>query len=162
MWANSTALRLNLLAWGGRCPVTAWTLAVRAAGGAWRELRSDGEAAEAGPLRPAAWYELRVLARSPAGDTAALYRAATHTLSGGQVVTCGTSRPRAEALWRCLCAERLGEAERLPAEERAAAGDAGAGGAALWRAGLAPALLGGGLAALLAALAGKRTIWCWS
>ncbi|KAJ8735954.1 hypothetical protein PYW08_006610 [Mythimna loreyi] len=140
VWANSTTLRLNLLAWGGRCPVTAWTLSVRpAAGGAWQHLATDGEAAEAGELRPGAWYELRVVARSPAGDTTALYRAATHTLNG----------------------ERVGEPVEVPVEAQGAvvedAGGSGEGGAsagAAWRAGLLPALLGGGLAALLAALTG--------
>ncbi|XP_049692118.2 uncharacterized protein LOC110383338 isoform X1 [Helicoverpa armigera] len=139
VWANSTALRLNLLAWGGRCPVAAWSLALRPAGaGAWRDLPSDGETAEAGGLQPGAWYEVRVEARSPAGDTTALYRAATHTLSG----------------------ERIGEPVEMPSEVRGVvlggAGESspGGSGAALWRAGLAPALLGGGLAALLAALAG--------
>ncbi|CAH0592720.1 unnamed protein product [Chrysodeixis includens] len=137
VWANSTSLRLNLLAWGGRCPVMSWALSVRpAAGGAWRDLPSDGEVAEAADLRPGAWYEVRVLARSPAGDTAALYRAATHTLDG----------------------ERLGEAEEVPAEAGSVSAEGvepagGGGGGALWRASLAPALLGGGLAALLAALA---------
>ncbi|XP_075977718.1 cell adhesion molecule Dscam2-like [Anticarsia gemmatalis] len=138
VWANSTALRLNLLAWGGRCPVTAWSVAVRAAAaGSWRDLHTNGETAEAGNLRPGSWYEIRVVARSPAGDTLALYRAATHTLNG----------------------ERLGEAVEVPAEAHGVSsegsGAAGTGSpAALWRAGLAPALLGGGLALLLAILAG--------
>ena len=42
----------------------------------------------------------------------------------------------------------------------AGAGAGGAGPGALWRAGLAPALLGGGLAALLAALTGKHDVVC--
>lgn len=48
VWANSTSLRLNLLAWGGRCPVAAWSVAVRAAaaGARWLELDTDGETAE--------------------------------------------------------------------------------------------------------------------
>lgn len=55
MWANSTTLRLNLLAWGGRCPVVAWTLSVRpAAGGAWQQLLTDGEMAEVPPRTPSA------------------------------------------------------------------------------------------------------------
>lgn len=110
MWANGTCLRLNLLAWGGRCPVARWLLSFRPAeGGAWADLPADGESAQVatplfaftvqpqpsrllltlvtvqvGDLRPGAWYEVRVVARSPAGDSAALYRVATRTLSGGE------------------------------------------------------------------------------
>ncbi|CAH1640017.1 unnamed protein product [Spodoptera littoralis] len=136
IWANSTSLRLNLLAWGGRCPVAAWDLTLRhAAGGAWQNIFTDGETGEAGGLQPGAWYELRVEARSSAGDTIAFYRAATHSVNG----------------------ERLGEPSEIPAEKRsvvsggAASGGAGVGGA-LWRSGLLPALLAGALAALLLAL----------
>ena len=35
-------------------------------------------------LEPGTWYEIRVLAHSPAGDTPALYKAATHTINGGK------------------------------------------------------------------------------
>ncbi|KAH9636079.1 hypothetical protein HF086_015256 [Spodoptera exigua] len=49
IWANSTSLRLNLLAWAGRCPVTAWELALRpATGGAWQSILTDGEAVSGG------------------------------------------------------------------------------------------------------------------
>ncbi|CAH0405112.1 unnamed protein product [Chilo suppressalis] len=87
-------------------------------------------------LRPGTWYEIRVVARSAAGDTAALYRAATHTANG----------------------ERLGEPVELPLEARGravgAAGVEEGAGAAPWRGGLAPLLLAAGVAALLAAVAG--------
>ncbi|CAB3241321.1 unnamed protein product [Arctia plantaginis] len=149
VWANSTVLRLNLLAWGGRCPVTSWSVALRAAASAnWLALETNGETAEANNLRPGSWYEIRVVAHSPAGDTVALYKAATHTING----------------------ERLGEAVEVPAEAHSVAsddkgkpGEAAAG--ALWRTGLAPALFGGGLALLLAILTGvvvarRRAAWC--
>ncbi|KAJ0182190.1 hypothetical protein K1T71_001559 [Dendrolimus kikuchii] len=136
VWANSTCLRLNLLAWGGRCPVARWRLALRPReGGAWTDLHTeDGEAAQANNLRPGSWYEVRVVARSPAGDTSALYRAATLAPSG----------------------ERLGEAVEVAAEGvRSAAEGAGVGASAgAWRAGLAPALVAAALGTLLAALAG--------
>ncbi|GBO99131.1 Down syndrome cell adhesion molecule-like protein Dscam2 [Eumeta japonica] len=98
IWANNTHLRFNLLAWNGRCPVSAWMLALRdAEGGPWRDISATGEAAEnlkvfstkrphspqAGGLRSGAWYEVRVVAKSAAGDATALYRAATHALNGG-------------------------------------------------------------------------------
>lgn len=44
---------------------------------------NDGISLQANNLRPGTWYEIRVVARSAAGDTPALYRAATHTLNGG-------------------------------------------------------------------------------
>lgn len=48
IWANSTALRVALLAWGGRCGVARFSLAIRAggAGGAWRDLPQLGDTAE--------------------------------------------------------------------------------------------------------------------
>ncbi|XP_063823810.1 cell adhesion molecule Dscam2-like [Ostrinia nubilalis] len=137
VWANSTALRLNLLAWGGRCPVAAWAVAVRAtapfapAPGPWQDLVADGESALASNLKPGTWYEIRVVARSPAGDTPALYRAATHTVNG----------------------ERMGEPTELPVEARSQLADGAAEVVPEWRLSLAPLLLGGGLAALLASLA---------
>ncbi|KAL0850685.1 hypothetical protein ABMA28_006630 [Loxostege sticticalis] len=134
VWANSTALRLNLLAWGGRCPVAAWTVALRptnSAPAAWLDLIADGESALAINLRPGTWYEIRVVARSPAGDTPALYRAATHTING----------------------ERIGEPMELPIEARSQLADGAAEVVPDWRSSLAPLLLGGGLAALLASLA---------
>ncbi|XP_059047424.1 cell adhesion molecule Dscam2-like [Achroia grisella] len=135
VWANSTALRLNLLAWGGRCPVAAWTLALRpAAGGGWTALHTNGETAESGDLQPGTWYEIRVVARAPAGDTHARYKAATHTRNG----------------------ERVGEPTELPLEARGAAGGGGAArgaeAAATWRAPLTPLLLAAALAAALTAL----------
>ncbi|XP_037298695.1 uncharacterized protein LOC115451482 [Manduca sexta] len=160
VWANSTALRVSLLAWGGRCAVRAWSVQLRPAraAAAWAAVPADSEIAEAGGLRPGAWYELRVTAHAPAGDTVALYRAATHTLHG----------------------ERLGEPVELHTEERRAeseeagsgragadvSGAGGAGGGMPWRAALAPALLAAGLAVLLAALAGaavlrRQQAWCW-
>ncbi|CAH0727697.1 unnamed protein product, partial [Brenthis ino] len=147
IWANSTCLRVALLAWGGRCAVARFSAALRpAGGGTWRELPTDGETAEAVDLEPGTWYEIRILAHSPAGDTPALYKAATHTING----------------------ERIGEPIELPLEARmsaaegaggAGAGGTGAGGAAAggawWRggAGAALALLAAALAALLAAAA---------
>lgn len=38
---------------------------------------------QANGLRPGTWYEIRAVARSAAGETTALYRAATHTHNGG-------------------------------------------------------------------------------
>lgn len=47
IWSNSTALRVALLAWGGRCAVARFSLALRpASGGAWTDLSTDGEIAE--------------------------------------------------------------------------------------------------------------------
>lgn len=47
IWANSTHFRFNLLAWGGRCPIASWALAIRVAnGGTWRNIIATGEAAE--------------------------------------------------------------------------------------------------------------------
>ncbi|CAG9796253.1 unnamed protein product [Diatraea saccharalis] len=83
---------------------------------------------KANNLRPGTWYEIRVVARSAAGDTAALYRAATHTADGARGRTGG-----------------------------AAGAGAGAGASAAWSASLAPLMLAAGLAALLAAVAGSLT-----
>ncbi|XP_047544932.1 Down syndrome cell adhesion molecule-like protein Dscam2 [Vanessa atalanta] len=137
IWSNSTALRIALLAWGGRCAVARFTLALRpASGGAWSDLPTDGEIAEASNLEPGTWYEIRVLAHSPAGDTPALYKAATHTMNG----------------------ERIGEPIELPLEARMSAAD-GADDVTVagswWQggAGAAAALLGVALSALLAAAA---------
>ncbi|XP_052738072.1 cell adhesion molecule Dscam2-like [Bicyclus anynana] len=134
IWANATALRVALLAWGGRCAVERFSLALREPGGAWRELRAAGGGAEAGGLAPGAWYELRVAAHAPAGDSLALFRAATLTADG----------------------ERVGEPSELPLEDRAPV-DVGEGAApaAWWRggAGAAAALLGAALALLLGAAA---------
>lgn len=47
VWANSSALRLNLLAWRARCSALAFRLALRVAGaGPWTPLDTDGESAE--------------------------------------------------------------------------------------------------------------------
>ncbi|CAG4953628.1 unnamed protein product [Colias eurytheme] len=134
IWANSSALRVSLLAWGGRCPVASWRVAVRAAGGAWADLRTDGETVHVNSLEPATWYEIRILARSPAGDTPALYRAATRAHTG----------------------EQIGEPIDLPLEARMSAADGGAeaeprGERGWGRAGLAAALGGAALALLAAA-----------
>ncbi|VVC98467.1 unnamed protein product, partial [Leptidea sinapis] len=98
IWSNSTSLRVSLLAWGGRCPVESWMVA-------YREAITN--------LQPATWYDIRLQARSVAGDTAAIYRAATRNLYG----------------------ERIGEPTELPSEIQN--GDVGTGvalGTAGWRA----------------------------
>lgn len=41
------------------------------------------DCAQVNNLQPGSWYKIRVLAHSPAGDTVALYKAATHTINGG-------------------------------------------------------------------------------
>lgn len=47
IWSNSTALRVALLAWGGRCAVARFSFALRpASGGAWTDIPTDGEIAE--------------------------------------------------------------------------------------------------------------------
>lgn len=43
---------------------------------------------QANGLRSGTWYEIRVVARSAAGDTTAIYRAATHTHNGGKYTKC--------------------------------------------------------------------------
>ncbi|RVE42003.1 hypothetical protein evm_013348 [Chilo suppressalis] len=54
VWANSSSLRLNLLAWRARCPVAAWAVSLRPAPApatnvpapaAWTDLLADGESA---------------------------------------------------------------------------------------------------------------------
>ncbi|XP_072936767.1 cell adhesion molecule Dscam2-like [Epargyreus clarus] len=138
IWANSTTLRLSLLAWGGRCPVATWNIAYRLAStGTWTEVLTDGEVVEVSDLQPGTWYEFRVLARSPAGETPALYRAATHTQTG----------------------ERIGEPIDLPVEARMSASDGTATGSGAWRGALAAALgaaLALGAAALLLLAARRR------
>nr|XP_034831977.1 Down syndrome cell adhesion molecule-like protein Dscam2 [Maniola hyperantus] len=134
IWVNSTALRVALLAWGGRCAVAGFSLALRRAGGAWADLPGRGDSAEATDLEPGTWYEVRVLAHSPAGDTPALYRAATLTENG----------------------ERIGEPTELPLEARMSTADGAADAArvaAWWRggAGVAAALLAAALALLMGA-----------
>ncbi|XP_045772265.1 Down syndrome cell adhesion molecule-like protein Dscam2 [Maniola jurtina] len=136
IWVNSTALRVALLAWGGRCGVARFSLALRRAGGAWADVPAAADGAEATDLEPGTWYEIRVLAHSPAGDTPALYRAATLTENG----------------------DRIGEPIELPLEARMSAADDEAGearAAAWWRggAGAAVALLAAALALLLGAAA---------
>ncbi|KAJ2948223.1 hypothetical protein O0L34_g10033 [Tuta absoluta] len=117
VWANSSAVRLVLLAWDAPCGVTAWRAALRAAhaGAVWRELRAPGKhdhILEVGELAAGVWYEVSITARWSGGSVVANYRVATLTIDG----------------------DRVGESLLVPAEERAAAG------AALWPAALAVAL----------------------
>ncbi|XP_047520149.1 Down syndrome cell adhesion molecule-like protein Dscam2 isoform X3 [Pieris napi] len=88
IWANSSALRVSLLAWGGRCAVATWRAAYRPAKQprtTWTAIHVDGETLEVVGLEPATWYEIRILAQAPAGETPALYRAATRSLAGDQI-----------------------------------------------------------------------------
>ncbi|XP_050669780.1 cell adhesion molecule Dscam2-like isoform X2 [Leptidea sinapis] len=144
IWSNSTSLRVSLLAWGGRCPVESWMVAYREAVtnptlpahlARWIDLLTDGEVAHITNLQPATWYDIRLQARSVAGDTAAIYRAATRNLYG----------------------ERIGEPTELPNEIQN--GDVGTGvalGTAGWR-----AVAGGSGALLLAALAAVTLVVCY-
>ncbi|CAK1540400.1 unnamed protein product [Leptosia nina] len=86
IWSNSSSLRVSLLAWGSRCPVLSWRASYRLARAArWTDLASDGEVLHMTELEPATWYEIRLLARSSAGETSALYRAATRTNTGEEI-----------------------------------------------------------------------------
>ncbi|KAL4721413.1 hypothetical protein ACJJTC_015068 [Scirpophaga incertulas] len=104
VWSNSSALRLGWLAWGGgpaACrPRLAAALRPAAAAPAtaaplpWADVPADGDHAQANNLQPGTWYEIRVLARSPTGDTVTLYRAATLTLKGGLCASVWPGRGR--------------------------------------------------------------------
>ncbi|XP_053617541.1 cell adhesion molecule Dscam2-like isoform X2 [Plodia interpunctella] len=149
VWANSSTLRLNLLAWRGRCAAVSWSVSVRGerAGGGWQALVADGERAEANGLSSGTWYEVRVVAHGPAGDSPALYRAPTLTHTG----------------------ERIGEPVLVPVEARSQISEGGGVGvgAVAWRAPLLPILIATALATLLASLAvgvvwarRRHRAWC--